>query len=273
MNAKFYSLHNEMQTNDAKCVLKEMVNTFHWTDFEYILDVGSGPGDVTFNVIRPLIGISSYIVGSDISDDLVKFANARYSSDNLKFKKLDIESYDIWDNWKKESFDKIFSFYCLHWIQNIRQATVNIYNLLKPGGDILLVMLAKNPLYLLFKIMSRLHTWSAYLKDVENLRSPFQTSMSAVQDFTRILESVQFTEVSVVNKECKFTFSSTDSMLNAIQAVTPFLDKIPNNLHARFIEDLQNCIPQCSFTNVKEDGSWEVRYTLIVAKASKMNNH
>uniref|UniRef100_A0A069DQQ0 Putative farnesoic acid o-methyltransferase n=1 Tax=Panstrongylus megistus TaxID=65343 RepID=A0A069DQQ0_9HEMI len=270
MNPKFYSSHNEMQTNDARCLLKEMADTFHWTDCERILDIGSGPGDVTYNVLRPFVAKSSVVVGSDVSEESVKFANAHYSSDDLIFKKLDIENEYIWDNyWKKESFDKIFSFYCLHWIPNLRQATENIYNLLKPGGDILLLMLAGNPVYLLFKRLSLLPKWFIYMKDVDNLKSPLVTSTNVAQDFRKILENAQFTDISVVNKQCKFTYPSGDSMLRAIQAVTPYINNIPSNLHSEFLRDLQNYIRKSRNTVVKEDGSWEAQYNLIIAKASK----
>ncbi|KAL1122095.1 hypothetical protein AAG570_003501 [Ranatra chinensis] len=103
---------------DAVEIVEAFKGQLAWTSEERVLDIGCGPGTVTAQVILPILPPDATIIGSDISESMIKFANDEYGGARLKFKQMDIVSKDIWDKWNEETFNKIFSFYCLHWIQD-----------------------------------------------------------------------------------------------------------------------------------------------------------
>lgn len=49
---------------------------------------------------------------------MVEYANEKYSNARLQFKVLDFSTKDIEDVFPEKPFSKLFSFYCLHWIQD-----------------------------------------------------------------------------------------------------------------------------------------------------------
>lgn len=61
-------------------------------------------------------------VGCDISEAMIMYAQKKYGNNQFSFKQLDISNSNIWMNWEEGIFDKIFSFYCLHWVTDQRYA-------------------------------------------------------------------------------------------------------------------------------------------------------
>lgn len=79
----------------------------------------------------------------------------------MDFQVLDIENVNDCTN-HSESFDKIFSFFCFHWVQNKVDALFNMHMMLKRGGEILINFLLINPLVELYKHMDE--EWNIYIK-------------------------------------------------------------------------------------------------------------
>lgn len=78
----------------------------------------------------------------------------------MDFEVLDIENpYDCVSHLEK--FDKIFSFFCFHWIDNKPDAIVNMHLMLKHGGEILIHFLLINPIVELYKYMD--DEWRKYI--------------------------------------------------------------------------------------------------------------
>lgn len=126
-NAKLYQKTNTLQRRDAKEILEEFSTLFDRDENGKLLDVGCGSGDVLVDILLPhLENNFDQVVGSDISQEMVKHAREKYrnKSKYLKFQRMDIESDFLssksHDEWKVETFDFITSFYCLHWIQDQR---------------------------------------------------------------------------------------------------------------------------------------------------------
>lgn len=69
---------------------------------------------------------------------------------------------------------------------------MNIYKLLKPGGDFLITFLANNPIFYIYETISKLPKWKTYMSDVERFVSPFQHSKRPDDDLKKLLESIGF---------------------------------------------------------------------------------
>lgn len=174
--------------------------------------MGCGSGDVTIDYILPILPKNfERLIGVDISEQMIRFAREQYPHPKIAFERFDL-SIELEKQLLRqvEPVDHITSFYCLHWIQNQEKAAQNIYKLLKPDGDCLLVFLAQNPIFEIYKQMSQSIKWSKYMHDVDRFISPYQYSKNPADDFGQLLYSCGFTEYSVEIREKFFIFEGVD---------------------------------------------------------------
>lgn len=118
--ADLYAKYNSLQKNDALYVLENYFRliTFRVERDENILDIGCGDGEVTVELLFPLLPKKiAKLVGFDISENMIEHANKSYQNPKISFMKIDIESSQIPIE-MEEQFHHAFSFYCLHWVQN-----------------------------------------------------------------------------------------------------------------------------------------------------------
>jgi juvenile hormone acid methyltransferase len=121
-DAKLYDSNHGLQERDDTKVLSEYINSMSWKTGDRVLDLGCGPGSVTTQVLMPRLPADfGILVGADLSADMIQYASKTYSHSKLRFTQFDLVK-DIGNTSQVRplSFDKIFSFYCLHWIPDQR---------------------------------------------------------------------------------------------------------------------------------------------------------
>lgn len=194
-----YQRANPLQRKDAKQMMDEYSPRFKWRPDgrDSLLDIGCGSGDVTVDFILPALPPTfSRLVGADISDGMLNYARKTFLHSKMAFEKLDIErplDMTVWN----EPFDHITSFYCLHWVQNQKQAMHNIYDLLTPDGDCLLMYLASHPYFEIYHRMSEKPRWAPYMTDVARYIPPYQYSSNAADEMNKILQDAGFADYNV----------------------------------------------------------------------------
>lgn len=116
-DAELYQKSNTLQKRDALECLEEYARKIKWRNFsDSVIDIGCGDGSVTSSILRRYVpNDCSRLVGCDISQKMVQYANKHYATDQVSFKVLDIEG--ALPRELKSSFDHAFSFYTLHWIK------------------------------------------------------------------------------------------------------------------------------------------------------------
>ncbi|CAM1154796.1 Uncharacterised protein r2_g4356 [Pycnogonum litorale] len=152
-NGKYYSAifaNGEMAAYDPEAfdtkinynevrieMLKKNAPSIQWSrGNQVILDIGSGPGRITKEILYPAIkqyGISE-ILGIDMSD-MVKYARNN-STDVIHFEEGNIEVASSLSSEWIGKFDKAFSFFALQDLISLRDAFNNVHRLLKEGGEI-----------------------------------------------------------------------------------------------------------------------------------------
>ncbi|KAJ1519495.1 hypothetical protein ONE63_004780 [Megalurothrips usitatus] len=275
-NASLYACANCLQKRDASRALEEFLPRMTWGSDEMVLDVGCGPGDVTAEVLLPKLPSDvSHVVGLDLSASMVRHAADRYRS----HKKLTFAQSDISAAYNTaaldvpgRAFSKLFSFYCLHWVQDQRGAMHSICRLLSPGGEALLVFLAGGPIFKLWEKMAKNPKWTDYMQDISRFISPYQHCADPAAEFYNLLAEFGLEVLHCSCRDETFMFDTMESLKKQIEAVTPFLERMPVELRASFIEDCMDEVVKLGLIqNNNNNGKDRVntRYLLLIAHARK----
>lgn len=303
--AGLYQRSNGLQRRDAKQVIEEFAQVMQWRSDgqDSLMDIGCGCGDVTIDYILPILPMNfSRLVGVDLSEQMVRHAREHYPHPNISFDKVDIGADLSKFMRSSELFDHITSFYCLHWVQNQKKALQNIHDMLGPKGDCLLVFLAQNPIFEIYKRMSESMKWAKYMTDVDRFISPYQYSKNAAEDFGSMLYASGFTDYSVEIREKLFIFEGVDVLKSlcfslhisrpkvwlkhssqliyiffyseSVKAVNPFLERIPSHEHDAFLDDYVCAVTDLRLTldDIETNSStcrFLTPYKLLIAYARK----
>lgn len=94
-----------------------------------VLDYGCGSGYGTYRMSRDC----ESIVGVDIAEDAVEYARARYSAENLDYRRVEpAESRPL--PFEGSSFDTVLSFQVIEHVRDVNQYLAEIARVLRPGG-------------------------------------------------------------------------------------------------------------------------------------------
>lgn len=132
-----FHLTKHLSQHDSRQTLEDYASSFKWRagGGDSVLDAGCGPGDVTTEVLLPFLPANfKRLVGADVSTEMVEFCRRTYSHPKLSFEQFNFDqALEQQPFCNVEQFDHIFSFYCLHFIQNQKLCLQNFYKLLNPG--------------------------------------------------------------------------------------------------------------------------------------------
>ncbi|XP_011685176.1 PREDICTED: NADH dehydrogenase [ubiquinone] 1 alpha subcomplex assembly factor 5-like [Wasmannia auropunctata] len=157
------------------------------------MDVGCGPGDITKEILLPAIGSNAQLIGTDISESMIKYANETFSEKRLQYEVLDIVIKNLPKKYISE-FEHIFSFYTLHWCSDIRQAFENIYQMLRPNGTMLLSITVSHDIFEVLKFLTQDIRFAQYMPNMikNNMILPYQELKNARKEIKKLLQSVGF---------------------------------------------------------------------------------
>ncbi|XP_070163058.1 juvenile hormone acid O-methyltransferase-like [Polyergus mexicanus] len=197
------------------------------------MDVGCGPGDITKYILLPVLNPNAVIIGTDISEDAIEFAKKTYGNERLIFKVLDIQTKDLPEKYIS-GFDHIFSFHTLHWCYDIQQAFENIYRMIRPGGNILMNLVASNDVFNIIKILAQDVRFAPYIQDVRKYVSPFNDSSNPRKQLREILKTIGFEICQCSLREMTYFSKDFSNFISSIISVYTFLDNMPHDLKEEF---------------------------------------
>ncbi|XP_011251685.2 juvenile hormone acid O-methyltransferase isoform X2 [Camponotus floridanus] len=156
------------------------------------MDIGSGPGDITKEILLPFLDPNATMIGIDIMEKMVKYANETYGDGKrLKFEVLDIQTKNLPEKYISK-FDHIFSFHTLQWCNDIRQTFKNIYCMLRPGKTMLILSIAHHTIfYESLKVIMQDMRFASYMKDKKKYAG-FHHSVQPDKELKEILENIGF---------------------------------------------------------------------------------
>ncbi|XP_049828957.1 juvenile hormone acid O-methyltransferase-like [Schistocerca gregaria] len=205
-----------------------------------VLDVGCGLGDVTFHELLSRLPPDFTFVAADISANMLAKASSRFSGSRVRFCQLDIGTANIEDTriWQQRPSSKVFSFFCLNWVQDQRQALRDTMKLLSPGGGTVLVIVSYSPIFVVLEALAKTSHWSAYMVDYRQFVTPYQFIEDPKRKMRNYLQEVGFT-INTCRYVRDVTYTSKDerNVINTVTAINPFVRRIPKELREPFLQD------------------------------------
>lgn len=226
-NVKLYKRSNSLQRRDARELIEEFGSAFNWRPDgeDSWLDIGCGSGDVTIDYILPVLPTNfKRLVGVDLSEQMIAHARKQYVHPKIFF-----EQFDAGVDVKKQSlqhlqpFDHVTSFYCLHWVQQQKQAIQNIYDLLKPNGDCLLMFIASSAVFEVHEQMSRSSKWGKYMTDVNRFLSPYLHSKDPANQLSNLFRDCNFSDYRTENRVKVFSYDDYNDFKSKLFHMLNFL--------------------------------------------------
>ncbi|KAJ0173388.1 hypothetical protein K1T71_011564 [Dendrolimus kikuchii] len=265
---ELYRAHNTQVQIDNVLFLKRYEPRIKWKQRgDRSIDLGCGDGGMTSTLEKYLPPNYEVLIGCDLNPNMLKFANETYATDRMKFQVLDIEG-DIPADWR-EGFDHVFSFHALHYVRNQERAFRNIYELLAPGGDCLLVFIARHPIYDMYLALSTMDKWSPYLKNMDAFLSPYYYCQEPDEKVREMMEQIGFRHVDVRCKQMVAVHSSLEPLKNFAMAINPF--ELPSELTKKFNADVETVLRDLRIVHRDQDSGEIIKcsYNLLVVYATK----
>ncbi|KYN28220.1 PREDICTED: juvenile hormone acid O-methyltransferase-like [Trachymyrmex cornetzi] len=238
-NPRVYSEFDKVQKNRISSIIEEFCEDL-MNIHGKCMDIGCGPGDITKDFLLPSLGSNAQIIGTDISESMIKYANKTFSDKKqLRFEILDIETKNLPKKYISE-FDHIFSFQTLQWCKDIRQAFENIYQMLKPNATMLVYVIASHDLYEVLKFLEQDTRFAQYIPNSMKNISPYQESKNARKELRELLKNVGFTVHHCSLREVIYSDEKqmVQQFLNSLICLLTFIEDMPFDL----IEEFKNIL-------------------------------
>lgn len=198
---------------------------------EKILDVGCGDGKITAEIAASIP--NGQVIGVDISPAMIDFARGAFpqtTHPNLQFILKDAQNLDF-----DPSFDTLFSFTTLQWIQNHQAFLEGAHKSLKSHGTLAITMPMGLPSTLEQAVNELISSseWSSYFDE-------FSTGWNFIDDihYGKLLESNHFSPVRLTVVPQRDIFPSREIFEKFISQWFPYLRPLPQNLKPLFMSQV-----------------------------------
>lgn len=124
-NAELYNQFNLLQIRDAEEIIEKFNKIYdakrNRSETCALVDIGSGCGKVLAEVIFKKTNTNfRSLIGFDISNEMIEFAKKNYENEIVKFYCADVIGNGEENAMRHEMADIVTTFYCLHWIRDLR---------------------------------------------------------------------------------------------------------------------------------------------------------
>lgn len=199
-----------------------------FSDGDKILDVGCGDGKITAFIAdqNPRV----FVVGLDISAEMLHYASQKFSANNLLFLEGSAASLPF-----TGQFDKLISLCTAHWIIEQKEALLSFKKSLKIGGALLVTIPAKRPTSLgpVSEQVARSAKWASYFPNIKQERVYY-----TADEYKILLESVGLQLISPDVSKSMLTFMNKEALLNYVRPLVSFVKHLSEPLQEEFINDV-----------------------------------
>nr|UJH41153.1 juvenile hormone acid methyltransferase-8 [Pardosa pseudoannulata] len=238
-NSRLYDTNKQLQIKDSTTFLENFVRRMDWSrqDSDVIMDIGCGPSGVCDTFCLSTFPRLKKFIGVDISENMIELAKEKNEDQRVEYHIADIENKDTVEKWFQQ-ITKVISIYCLHWTKNLEEASRNIYNLLKPGGEAALLIAVTCNTWDCYESLYSNPKWNKYIKDVYSYVPESHHNKYGIGYFSRLFEKVGFKVLLAEYQDRKFTFENDKACKEMWYVLCAFTNHIPIELKEDFTNDL-----------------------------------
>ncbi|XP_055693979.1 juvenile hormone acid O-methyltransferase-like [Lutzomyia longipalpis] len=233
-----YRTVNKHQRRDAANFLSEFQPLLNWRNGESFVDIGCGPGDVTHDIIMPLLPRDfTQLVCMDISRENLDRCCEEFRGDD-RVSCVEIDMGKRQDSRRFNPFNHATSLMCLHWIPQQEVAIANVCDLLQSGGSFFFTFVADCPNRKMNKKMIESKKWAKFLHGMDMACNPYCFSRDPVGVIRNTLSNAGFVNIHTELREVIYQWDTREEFLDYIITFSAFLiNRIPREHHAEFLED------------------------------------
>ncbi|CAN7940991.1 unnamed protein product [Ixodes hexagonus] len=126
------------------------------------IDLGCGTGDFTCRELLPRCQPCSRIVATDAAEEMVRYARENFDHPQIEYEVHDISSEPSGLVKRYGTFDRVYSFFALHWVKNQVTAFRNISELMSCGGECVLTFVAHWTGFDIWRRIVQMDRWKSY---------------------------------------------------------------------------------------------------------------
>ncbi|KAL1139067.1 hypothetical protein AAG570_009128 [Ranatra chinensis] len=275
-DAKLYAEASGPQQKKAYKMLLDYSHWLQWSEGERVLDIGSGPGNITEKLLLPFLADDiDCLVGVDKSEEMVRYARGACTDKRLRFYEMDITDRDqeslvadLPNQLAQGSFDKVFCFYLLHWMADkFSLALSNICHLMKPGGQGLCIQYTRIPVYDTYVVMGESEKWKPYLKGVTLEYNPLRTKKDPCEFMEKKLKEAGLVAEDISCYSSYNVYRKRADLQAIMTSIDPFLQYLPEGVHAEYMDDFLDTLLKRAVKT--DDGYICIPFTIMTCAFSK----
>lgn len=276
LSPKLYRSGNWFQRRDSIEVLAKLENKFKTVanNEQQYLDIGCASGDFTLEVLLKRSGPCRRIVAVDVSPEMIDYARHQSHHPKISYDVLDIAASDVSGFvFKYGQFDRIYSFFCLHWVKDQTAALRNVSTFLKSDGQCLLLFAVNTGLYTIWRDIMDLPRWKTYTKGFDNFITSTQ-DISNTEDAENYIRAA-LQQARLVPDFCElyrtqWDFETIRDIMGTIAPVIPVVSsRMPENEKEDYYNDLLDIVSKrCS----RSSSGFRIESVMCVIQASKLRD-
>jgi trans-aconitate 2-methyltransferase len=241
------------------------------SESEIVMDAGCGTGRVTKIIANKVKRGKVYAV--DLDENMIINAKKNLKDlSNIVFVKSDLSDVKL-----PEKIDLVFSNAVIHWILDHKKLFTNFWDVLKPGGKLLIQCGGKGNLDTIPNALEKVRMTQRFDHYFKNWKIPWNFASSA--DTIKILNEIGFKDIqaNLVEKKTKFGNFQEYILFMKTVVMKPYLSYLPtteNNNQIKnlfideFLTELHNKNKNKN-TNEKQDLDLELNYVRLNITARK----
>ncbi|KAH7938843.1 juvenile hormone acid O-methyltransferase [Rhipicephalus sanguineus] len=269
LSAGRYSKSNTLQRRFNNLVLDVYQERFiaNVRSTHQVLDVGCGTGDFTRDVILPRCLPCRKIVGVDSSGEMIEYARRYSANEKLDFRVLDIcdDVTDFLEEFGR--FDRVYSFYCLHWAEDLVLALKNVSRLMTQTGECLLLFYASHESVPVWRALASMDRWKKY-SEVLLKFVPKSQDMGKTEQYRflsgHLKKAGLVPSVIEVVQSATYADSTEKETLDTQMGVLPIAQLVSQEEKAQLLTDVTEQVRR-----VHDPHADQERYRMYIVMASK----
>ncbi|KAF5288893.1 hypothetical protein FQA39_LY03772 [Lamprigera yunnana] len=235
---ELHDKYGRQAVNETKKILQNFIHLIKTPKYgkKSAIDIGSGTGKVTKNILFPLLEDSvDELLGIDSNELMVQYAKNNYFHSQISFR-----THNIMNNIPREfvkSFDHVFSFWTFHWIKDHKNLFKSINKLLKPGGNMLVSFVASSELFDIYKTVWKREPWQKYITDAAKGCSIYQNCDQPIEKVSKYVTGAGCDVQLCTTVQIDYLYENLEEVKGLLQSLIPVYDEIPEELRKQFLEE------------------------------------